>query len=172
MNNRIPRNGMTLVELTVAIALAAMLMASLVGVTQGVAKHAENAQKLDQPVWPEQLRRLIRRDVMAANEIWMDDGLIWMLSDPPSYDRNSTGLRRIGYGVTDTSSGRSTLMRVDGQHSETLAVGPTKISLERLDRDGAPQPLPSTPGPVPNQLRLWVFEQDEKSPLVLDLVVR
>ena len=79
MNNRIRRNGMTLVELTVAIALAAMLMASLVGVTQGVAKHAENAQKLDQPVWPEQLRRLIRRDVMAANEIWMDDGLILSL---------------------------------------------------------------------------------------------
>ena len=171
------RRGMTLVELMVAIALSAMLLGVLVGVLSGIAKQSKLVSKYDQPVWPAEFLSLLRRDLTAADAIWSDKGTIWIRTDAPAYAANNAnakkGMRRIGYGCGTLRDGQAILTRTDVDRQSVLALGPKRIILERLDDLGSPQPLPSAPGPMPEQVRVWIWNDTGNSPVVLrDLVLR
>ena len=180
--DRVRRAGMTLVELMVAIALSAMLLVSLVGVLSGIAKQGKVVDKLDQPVWPARFAKLVRRDLLAAESVWQSNGIVWMRTDAPVYESyrstsrtnsSDVGVRRIGYQCVVSSDSPAILYRRDQERRCAMAIGPTRIVLERLDDQGTPQPLPSSPGPVPDQVRVWVWNDPAVSPvLVRDLVVR
>lgn len=182
LNNKgVPRRpGMTLIELMVAVALSAMLLAALLGVLSGITKQCKLAETYDKPVWPARFVALLRRDLIAAERIWTSKNTIWFETDAPAYlpytkdgDTSTGGIRRIGYRCRSIPNKEGVLMRQDGDHSEAIAIGPDRIVVERLDSDGVPQPLPPMPGPVPSQVRVWVWEADKTSPsLVRDLVIR
>ncbi|MEM6473734.1 MAG: prepilin-type N-terminal cleavage/methylation domain-containing protein [Planctomycetota bacterium] len=155
------RRGMTLVELLLAVALSAMLLAALVGLLRGTSNQTKLAKQFDQPVWQTRLPDLIRADLKAADSIWSVDQTVVMRSSPPQYHGDRTGLRTIAYECVELESGFCCLLRSDQDSSDVLAVGPTKITIERVDRDGFPQPLPSNPGPVNRQFRAWVFQNGQ-----------
>ncbi len=160
------RAGFTLVELMVAIALSAMLLGALTGVLQGVARQAKIAAKYDEPIWPSRFAEIFRRDLMAAEAIWWEEETVWMRTDSP-------GLRTIGYRCRQLRDHPSTLERVERGRTHTLALGPTRLVVERLDAAGSPQPLPPAPGPMPLQVRVWIWQDDEQAPfLIRDLVIR
>ncbi len=166
------RNAMTLVELMVAIALSAMLLGALVGVLGGLSKQTRLSENYDQAVWPARFIELLRRDVIAAEAMWSNNQTVWITADSPQYG-DSGGSRQIGYRCADLSAGRAVLERIDGDRVSVIAIGPTRLSVERLDRLGFPQPLPPAPGPVPAQIRVWVWGDDDQHPVVLrDLVNR
>ena len=173
MNSRSrSRRGMTLVELTVAIALAAMLLASLTGVLRGVSEQSKLADSFEGPVWPSEFLNILHRDLMAAEAIWAEQGVVLIKTDAPQYQSVGTGARTVGYACVDIGKNLAVLNRIDGATS-VLAMGPRQLVIERLDTSGRPQPLPATPGPVPTQVRVWVWEADEKTPVILrDLVIR
>lgn len=164
---------MTIIELMVSIALSAILVSALVGVLRGVKQQAELANKYDNPVWPARSLELFRRDLLAASSIWLEDETIWMQTDAPSYESGNAGLRRVGYGIQPLRNAPPLLERIDENASATLAIGPSRIVVERIDSEGQPQPLPAFPGPVPNQVRVWIFgENADEVYVVQDLVVR
>ena len=169
---------MTLVELMVAVVLSAMLLGALVGVLSSVAKQSKLADTYDQPLWPAEFMSLLRRDLLAADAIWSDAGVIWIRTDAPTYAvqsgaKGTSGMRRIGYRCSPTHESRSLLIRSDKGQAAVLAIGPTQLTLERLDDSGSPQPLPPSPGPMPEQVRIWVWQGTSEGPIIVrDLVLR
>lgn len=172
------RRGLTLIELLLAIALSALLMAAVTGVVQGISRQSRLAEDLERPVWPAEVVDLVRTDLLAASSLWMNEDTLWIRSDPPAYQSPrlaevSTGVREIGYRCSQTDGGYQVLRRLDGVDRRTLALGVQKILLERLDREGIPQPIPRSPGPVPTQVRLWIWTSERPSePLVRDVLLR
>ena len=167
------RRGMTLLELMVAIALSAMLLGAMVGVLGGIAKQSKVADTYDQDIWPSRFCSLLRRDLVAAEAVWFSNNVIWIRVDAPAYQNVGVGTRDIGYRCRRTDAGKSVLERLDGERQSVLAIGPTRIAVERLDSLGVPQPLPPIAGPVPAQVRIWVWGDDSDQPAVLrSLVVR
>ncbi len=163
-----PRHGLTLVELTVALALSAMLMAGIVGLLRGLNQQSELAEEYDTDVWPARFVSLIRSDLMSAQSLWDGSGVIWM-----RHDASGQAQSRVGYRCRTLTEGLSVLERIDADAVSVLAIGPARVDVERLDAQGLPQPIPNTPGPVPTQVRIWVWDGENTEPVVLrDLVLR
>lgn len=170
-DSKLLRHGLTLVEMMVAIALSALLLAAMTGVLSGIAKQNRLVERYDRAVWPSRFMELLRRDLIASDQLWTEDGTIWMHTDAPAYQSGSRSRRRIGYSCTQGAG--STLERIDDESAAPLALDVSRIALERLDASGLPQPLPPTPGPVPTQVRVWVWQTGQSEPVLLrDLVVR
>jgi len=166
------RNAMTLVELTVAIALSAMLMVALIGVLGGIAKQVKLSRRYDTSVWPNRVATLLRRDLGAAESLWMDAGELWMRTDVPSYHSDAKGVREIGYRCTAIDNELSILERIDANQTSVLAIGPERLYVQRIDSAGIPQPLPRTPGPAPKHVRLWIHTSgNQDAAWVRDLVL-
>lgn len=174
-----PLLGMTLIELLVAVALSAMLMTALIGVLQGLGKQTRLANQMDQPAWPNEVLKLLRRDLLAADSLWEEGGIIWLLTDSPTYpvpkrtSSNTSASREIGYRSGALGDGRRVLERIESSRAIVLACDVSRIKLERLDSFGNPQPLPNSPGPVPSQIRVWVWDSILDRPVLLkDVVIR
>lgn len=166
------RHGMTLVELVIAIALSAMLLTALVGVLKGVSRQSNLAESLDRPSWPATFLDLLRRDLRAAEAIWAEEGVIWIETDAPKYGAGE-GVRTVGFACIEIDSGQRLLTRHDEGTSRALAIGPSRLIIERVDRSGSTHPLPPAPGPVPPQLRVWLWQGDHSEPVLLrDVVIR
>jgi len=168
------RIGMTLVELVTAIALAAMLMAAMTGVLRGIALQTRAAQTKTSPLWPSRFQSILRRDVLSADAIWMNDGHIHLRCDAPLYQAKTgrRSQREVVYHCKKLDTSTHVLYRSDGNGNAAIAIGPKRIQVERLDSQGNPQPLPPTPGPVPAALRVWVWQEEESPLFVHDMVVR
>lgn len=167
------RHGFTLVELTVSIALAALLLSAMVGVLSGLMKQVAVIDRYDTEAWPPRFIELLRRDLVSADEIWAVRGAVHIRTHPPRYHGSGVGMRTVIYMCVTEKPGKSILVREDAGRQAVIAVGPDRISLERLDKLGTPQPLPSIPGPMPTQARLWIWSLGEDDPLfVRDLVLR
>ncbi|QDV42562.1 hypothetical protein Enr13x_24100 [Stieleria neptunia] len=166
--------GMTLIELMVAIALSAMLMAAIVGILGGVSKQAKIAVDGEPAIWAEQTIALMRTDLLAANAVWKSEDAVWLFTDAPSYESENIGIRNICYRTRKLRDETPILERTDSTFRSVLALDVREIRVERLDRFGVPQPLPSAPGPVPNQVRVWVRcdGQAGRATVIRDLVLR
>ena len=164
---------MTLVELIVAISLSAMLMVAIVGVLRGIAIQTKLSERYDHAVWPSELVQLLRRDLDAAESLWVEANAILMRSDVPAYQVNAIGVRPIRYQCVEMQDGTDVIERVDSGHGAILAMGPHRIQLDRIDRFGMLQPLPLEPGPIPNRIRIQVWQGADSEPiLVRDISVQ
>ncbi|WP_144056808.1 PulJ/GspJ family protein [Rhodopirellula europaea] len=174
-----PCFGMTLIELLVAVALSAMMMTALIGVLQGLGKQTRLANQMDQPTWPNEVLKLLRRDLLAADSFWEEGGIVWLVTDSPTYQvprRNLSNIsvsREIGYRCSGLGDGRRVLERIEASRAIVLACDVSRIQIERLDSFGNPQPLPHLPGPVPSQVRVWVWDSTIDHPILQkDIVIR
>lgn len=159
---------MTLVELTMALALSAMLLAGLVGLLRGLYQQTKISESYEADVWPARFVSLVQTDLSSAESLWVEDRVIWM-----SHGFGGQDMRHVGYRCRQLDTGLSVLERLDRFGASALAIGPTRVEMERIDRRGAPQPIPNRPGPVPAQVRIWVWEhQAKESTIARDLVLR
>ncbi|MEO1619006.1 MAG: prepilin-type N-terminal cleavage/methylation domain-containing protein [Planctomycetota bacterium] len=155
------RRGMTLFELLLAVALSAMLLAALVGLLQGTSRQVKLASNFETPAWKSNVIKLIKADMQSAESIWQADGRVLMRSSPPPYYETS-GVQIIAFECVRLGDQSPALLRIQGKRKDVLALGPTRLKIERLDSDGIPQPLPDQPGPPNRQFRIWVFERDQE----------
>ncbi|WP_436717718.1 prepilin-type N-terminal cleavage/methylation domain-containing protein [Roseiconus lacunae] len=168
------RRGLTLIELLAAMALSALLLSAVIGITKGVSQQATAVEEKDLLVWPSQTVAILRRDLLSADSVWNSRNAIWLKTDAPSYHSPSMGARYIRYDVKKSEHGGGILRRVDSTTGAPLAINVNNIRIERLDASGVPQPFPPSPGPVPDQVRLWVeyIERGSFNVFIRDIVIR
>ena len=154
----------------VAVMLSVMLLGSLIGVLRSMMQQAKQTDSYDGAAWRAECIDLIRRDLMAAESVWVEQDTIFLYSDPPNYQRANESVRLIGYRTSSLSTSRTMLERIEADQTRVVAIGPRKIRMERIDHLGSPQPLPPRPGPMPRQMHLWIWGETSDVPLV-DLVV-
>ncbi|MFG0261580.1 MAG: hypothetical protein ACF788_04240 [Novipirellula sp. JB048] len=161
---------MTLVELVLALSLAAMLLVATVGVLGQVHSQAELADAMVRPVWPSKVRGLLRRDFWECDQMWEADGIVWFAT---------AGYRCVPEAGAEFSSDElpmGMLQRLSAKEGSavevaTLAIGPDRVDVERVDDRGLSHPLPPRPGPVPKRLRVRIY-RGERLELEAELVLQ
>jgi prepilin-type N-terminal cleavage/methylation domain-containing protein len=166
------RPGFTLVELVVALAIASMLLTSIAGVL--IISHrqlnvvADNSQNR----WHALVTSIMRRDFLLASQVHVENDWVWLSGEFLNQGNDATA-NRVGYGIAPwIIEGQTALVRVCGDEGQPLVIGASRLIVERLDEAGTPQPLSTRPTAISNQLRLWVWQADSQSPvLIRDLMV-
>lgn len=168
------RNALTLVELVLATALAAMLAAALLGVLSTVGKVGSMVDSGSHANWNAQFLELLYRDLIVADTVWAEGRSFMLGGRFDSYTDEMKTVQIVAYGVTVVDGSFSLVSRrEDHGVSGYFSASATRIVIERLDSDGFPQPLPSAPGPVPDRVRVWVWNEVDSPPVfVRDLVIR
>lgn len=159
--------GFTLVEMTVAIALSALMMVAMIGVLDGIGKRAQLVERFDTVTWPRGLERLLRRDLGAAKSIWIAEGTLWIRTDVPGYHSEAKGLRDIAYRCVELASEHSALQRVDGSHGDLIALGVKALMVNRVDAEGERHEFPEEPGPVPRRVCVMLWDNPNQAPIYI-----
>lgn len=151
------RRGVTLIELLVAITLAAGLLVAMLGVLRAVKQPIRRAQQVDlaSNAWQQGLRKWLLKDLQQASSIHQSGGTIWMHGNFESACDPISGTDVVGYTCMPMGSS-SALTRIEANGIELFALGMQRIVVERVDESGTPQPLPPMAGPVPDRLRVWI----------------
>lgn len=166
--------ALTLVELVLATALAAMLMAALLGIMTTVSNMAAAVESESDTDWHAQFLELLFRDLIVADTAWVEGRSLMLGGRFESYTDEMKIVHTVAYGVTSVDSSLSLVSRREDRGAlGYFATNAHRVVIERLDSDGFPQPLPSEPGPVPDRVRVWMWGELESFPvLVRDLVIR
>ncbi len=166
--------GFTLIELVVALALGAMLMAALVGVLRSVDRQLSEVKREATQDWQRPVLEVLHRDLMLSSEISSSDGWIWLDGSLPTYRRRPSLARRVGYRcVSWIDDSETVLLRLADDHGEPLAIGPRRVLIERLDGSDTPQPLSAMPAAMPDRVRVWIWDGELDEPMLTrDLVLR
>jgi len=172
------RSGLTLIELVLALALSSMLMAAMVGVLRSTSIQAVAVDSMQLERWPVRFVDRLRRDLQSADSLWSTGGEVIIRCEPPSYaaaqpSAIKPGNRTVRYRCIEFAESGPALLRIDTGRPCVLGLGPRKMVVERVDRLGNPQPLPNAPGPLPPQVRCWVWGDDDSEPILsIDVVLR
>lgn len=166
------KSGFTLVELSVALALAGMLMASIVGVLIQVKRQTVLTQALSRSQWKESVESLIRQDFLLASSICIRSGDVWLEGDFCRASSDGERNQLIGYGIRPWFvGGQQVLVRMLPGRIEPLVVGPTRFAVERLDQRGVPQPISDRFVAVSPHYIIWIWDDRQAEPAVtLNLV--
>ena len=157
-----PRQGITLIELTVALSLASLLMIGINGVMASIRKKNQNIQisKLQDVHYS--FRSLFWNDLSQARACCINQGALW-IELPGAIANDNEGKQLVAYKLIEDSNMPQRLVRQESILSN--GSGPTKliqqtvfwnvVSLEfaRIDPSGSAQPIPSTMGPTPKAIR-------------------
>lgn len=161
------RVGLTLVELLVAITLAASLMVAITSLLKSLRRPLLYAERSAAPLWPERLASMLRQDLLAASGVHRQGDTVWITGNLSSSLFPDGGTSLVGYGCYPVTSSRWALVRIESEGFELVALGPRRLVIERIDDLGIPQPLPPAAGPIPNRLRMWIYGRDPRAPEVI-----
>lgn len=174
MKRRLSTAAFTLMEVVLALALGAMLMASLVGVLRSTDRQLKHAKL---PANGESncdiAFRTVARDLMLAQTIQADEKWITINGSFPDFDGNGSYPAQLRYGIAaQGATGKSVLMRIADNRGQAIAPGVSRIVIERIDARGVPQPLSGQPISLSGVLRIWMWETGSDTPsLERDVVV-
>lgn len=159
--------GLTLVELVVALFLASLLMVGLLGVLKGIERQRQIVEQVPDELWQIRVQELLERDLRAASSVGWSAGRLTLEGTLPSYELGSPSTERsVEYGISDFGEGDSLLYRRDRGELQWIAIGPRRLVAERIDPLGMPQPLPVRPGPVPQRMHVWLWNELEGPPIL------
>lgn len=152
------RLGMSLIEIMVALSLAAALLVALTGVLRGMESQLRLIEFEDQQDTSDEVLQWLRRDLATAESVWVTEDSLKMLAEPRPVAQGLTGRRTIEYRfgtkpLPQSGLGRM-LVRLDGDISMPLSLRWTEFMVERIDNFGTSQPLPPRPGPPPTRVRI------------------
>lgn len=165
--------GFTLIELVLAIALGALLMAAMVGVLKGATQQLRIAQQRTRQSWHTATLEQMHRDMLLASRIHSSDGWVWLEGEFNEFSGQRDKSKRVGYQCVPWIDGRGALVRNSDQATELLAIGPRRMVIERLDANNMPQPLSAVATPMPERVRVWIWTDDAINAEVLrDIVLR
>lgn len=172
------RAGSTLLELIVALSLAALLVMAISGVLASLQRKEKSISKQDASHWKHELDRLLWDDFSQAESVGLKDTLLNL--SVPTYqlgERKQPAL--VTYQLAKTPSQNSRLIRAvfreDGQlvQNQTLLWNVRSCIFERVDDQGADQPIPEKMGPVPRAIHYRIeFEEASQSSINHRITVR
>lgn len=158
------RRAFTLLELVVALSLAALIMIALVGVLRSVDRQLDELKARSSTGWTVDVERVLHRDLLSASSIRTADGWIWLEGSFTSYRNSAIIVKRVGYKcVPWLEDSEMVLVRVADGRREPLTVGPIHLIIERLDASGVPQPLSEYAVPTPNAVRAQIWLSDSEA---------
>ena len=174
------RRGTTLLEMVVALSLAAMLMVALSGVLAGLVRQRRQAEVVDAREWIHSLDKIFWNDLAQARNIALDEGVLWMIV--PSF-RGSHGAatEAIAYRLKSTDTEQFSLVRAvyrepkaanDLLEQKTLVWNVSQVSFERIDDSGQDQPFPKSLGPAPRGFRYRIWLKNVPEPITRQITVR
>lgn len=164
LTGRPQRHGMTLLEVMIALSLAALLLVSISGLLGGLIRQNKRLDSESSQNRLYTLTRLFWHDLAQAEFVSASEDHIRFVF--------SQGLL-VEYGAVKESSGGSSLKRRIARFSDEYRLGinanqidmqqtvseqtvlwdVTGLSFSRLDQQGNDQPIPSTLSPCPKSLR-------------------
>lgn len=174
------RRGTTLLEIVVALSLAAMLMVALSGVLAGLVRQRRQAEVVDSREWIHSLDRIFWNDLAQARSVALSDGVLWMVL-PNSNSPTNNGFNSIAYRLTPTDKERFALVRAvyrdplvasKPMSQKTLAWNVRQASFERVDDSGRDQPFPPSLGPAPRAFRYRLWFTNKSEPITQQITVR
>lgn len=172
------RRAVTLVELVVALSLAALLMMALAGVLSSLSQQRKRVAQSPRGEWSFEVKRMIWADLSQAHQVWLDsEGL--KLTIPGNGREGISGPPLINYRVLPWGNNRRRLARLQfsGKNSlpdreQTLVFDVSRFAVERIDNQGVLQPLPRNAGPTPRSLAVEIRLMDESDSLRHVITVR
>ena len=172
------RRGTTLLEIVVALSLAAMLLVALSGVLAGLVKQRRQAEIVDSREWVHSLDRIFWNDLAQARSVALLDGVLWMKA-PSSSKANGLGDESIEYRLDATGKEQFALVRAvypgnsaQTSQQKTLVWNVARASFERIDDSGRDQPFPTSPGPAPRGFRYRIWLNKAAAPITRQITVR
>lgn len=166
------RGGFTLVELVVALALGAMLMAALVGILKSVDQQLDVMRLEARDNWTVSVSDVLSNDLLLATRISSSDGWTWLDGTFQDFESSSNTVRRVGYRcVAGVMEQQSVLVRWADGRVDPLVFGPRRLLVERLDATGTPQPLSSFSVSISPIVRVWITMEDGVSVFTRDFVL-
>lgn len=155
-------HGFTLIELSVALSLAAMLMAAIVGVLIQTQRQTVLTHALTKTHWQESVKKLMRRDFLLAKTVRVSSGDLWLEGDFPEAASSGARSQLVGYGIRPwIFDGQSVLVRLLPDRITPLVVGPSKLVAERLDNRGISQPISDQFVATSSQYVVWIWEDEQ-----------
>lgn len=156
------RRAVTLVELVVALSLAALLMMALAGVLSSLSQQRKRVAQSPRGEWSFELKRLIWSDLSQSRQVHFDsEGL--KLTIPGNSREGISGPTIINYRLLPWGNNRRRLARLQfsgsnsvPQRDQTLVFDIERFAVQRIDHQGLPQPLPRSPGPAPRSLAVEI----------------
>ena len=174
------RRGTTLLEMVVALSLAAMLMVALSGVLAGLVRQRRHAEVVNSREWIHSLDKIFWNDLAQARSVALDQGVLWMVI-PSSHNIRGTANKAIAYRLINTGNEQFALVRAvyresrnanDLLEQRTLVWNVDKASFERIDDSGQDQPFPKSLGPAPRGFRYRVWLRNISEPINRQITVR
>ncbi|MEM8736453.1 MAG: prepilin-type N-terminal cleavage/methylation domain-containing protein [Planctomycetota bacterium] len=165
------RRGMTLVEISVALALMSMLMVAIVGVLRQVDRQLKVLDS-GQPVnldWP--IFRIVERDLMVASSIALKENALLLRGSFEVAGRRET-TDQLQYRIVPWIDNQTALVRQAGQRAELVSIGVELFVAERLDSSFVPQPLSPTWTNIARGYRLLLWRDGASEPTFKDAVLR
>lgn len=174
------RRGTTLLEMVVALSLAAMLMVALSGVLAGLVRQRRQAEVVDSREWIHSLDKLFWNDLAQARSVALDQGILWMIM-PSSRPTNGQLNEAIAYRLNPTGNAEFALIRSVYRESrlesdlieqKTLVWNVSQATFERIDESGKDQPFPKSLGPAPRGFRYRIWLRNIAEPINRQITVR
>lgn len=187
------RRGTTLLEIVVALSLAAMLMVALSGVLAGLVRQRRHAEIVDSREWIHALDNVFWNDLAQARSVALDEGVLWMVV-PSSNSSHGDTNELIAYRLNSTGKEQFALVRavysyrpqlasvgfsksnsitaVQPLEQKTLVWNVSQASFERIDDSGQDQPFPRVLGPAPRGFRYRIWLRNVSEPINRQITVR
>jgi hypothetical protein len=180
------RQGLTLLEVIIAISLSALMLTALIGVLTSLYRQRKQATISHYREWAYELDRVFWNDLAQARGVALSGGSLTMVAPSSrnwsaSQSSSSIGGQLIVYRLESTGKNRSKLTRsiyrgnsIGGNLLifQTLLWDVRLAKFERVDDQGNSQPLPAEIGPTPRAFRYQLWINDEEVPHSNQILVR
>ncbi len=175
------RTGTTLIELTVALSLASLLMISINGVLTSMQRRNQSIQFNKLEDVQHDFRSLLWNDLSQARTCSFREGVLW-LEMPGATANDQEGQQLVAYQLIEKDSLPPRLVRQESNVSndstrrrstqQTVFWNVVGLTFERLDSTGVAQPIPTSMGPTPKGIRYSLQLLEREALIQGDIAIR
>jgi hypothetical protein len=161
--------GFTVLEVTVSLAVSAMILVALIGVMRAVGGQLRllKEQKSERLGL---IQQILQQDALTASMISRKADSYVLVGNFVSPDLNESYHELVIYECNTWLDGSLALVRRTNEQQEVVAKGIRQIVIERLDSQGVPQPISNLPIPFPSRARVWLWtDERDAAPLMFDM---
>jgi prepilin-type N-terminal cleavage/methylation domain-containing protein len=166
------RTGVSLIEMLVALSLAALLVTALSGVLKTLSRQAKSGQHASSAPSIQTLNRSLWNDLAQAQGVALDKGVLFLVKPHPN-PTNAVGTLCVSYQIAAWRKDKFRLVRSVRNGTDlrarpileqTMIWDINKANFWRVDDSGVDQPLPVRLGPTPGSFRytLWIDDASKE----------
>ncbi|MBN8603415.1 MAG: hypothetical protein J0M26_20435 [Planctomycetes bacterium] len=161
--------GFTLLEVTVSLAVSAMILVALIGVVRSLGGQLRRLQE-QKSDHIELVQNILQQDALAASVISRKGESYILVGNFVSPSPNDLYLESVIYECKTWLDGMPVLVRRTNQQQEIVAKGVRRMVVERMDSQGVPQPISNLASPFPSRARIWLWmDSRDSEPMMFDV---